>query len=252
MSISVPFKWALVGLGAGVGLLGFLGIAYVSEKQRKHKEREKRRVLNRILNEFGSHQGDIIKHIQRQEWNSFSTDKLTKVYEHFQRFCASPAHGILGRREFAAIHAKLGIKDEKVIESLFRFWDLNADGNVDFYELVEGLNLFCFGSKAHKLQRLFRVYDLDDNGFITKTELKQLFNAFYESHDHKLVDEAVRRVFVAVDSNHDARLSYKEFLSLSAHPDFEFSAHHGFTLRFIKLFGLAESDLSSGGGTAVE
>jgi len=238
---AVPLKWVVVGLGAGVTVLGFLGMAYVAEKQQKHKDREKRRVLNLVQHRFGSHRADVVKYLAKQSWNNFDVDKLNRIYDHFLKYLEGPAHGVLGRREFTEIHRKLAVKDDKVIESLFRFWDLNADGNVDFVELVEGLNLFCFGSRTHKLERLFRVFDLDDNGFITRAELKQLLTAFLDKHDEKRVEEAVRKLFSAADSNNDSRLSYKEFLSLASHKDFELAGQHGFMLRFIQLFGLDAS-----------
>jgi len=245
MSSSVPLKWVLAGLGVGVSLIGFLSFAYITEKKNKHKEREKRKVLNLIQHNFERKHLEILKYMQKQDWNNFDIPTLKKVYDHFQKYCETPTHGILSRKEFRDLHRAIGLKDEQVIESLFRFWDGNADGSVDFYELVEGLNLFCFGTKARKLQRFFRVFDLDLNGFITRNELKQLFSAFFDTEDEKLVEESVRKIFAAVDDNHDARLSFKEFVSLSTLNEFELDCTKpGFNLKFIKLFGLSEKDIT--------
>lgn len=81
------------------------------------------------------------RYVQKAEWNEFDVPTIKTIYERFVKLCDSPDHGSLTRQNFRDIHVKLGVKDPQVIESLFRFWDHNHDGSVDFEELVEGLNL---------------------------------------------------------------------------------------------------------------
>ena len=55
-------------------------------------------------------------------------------------------------------------------------FDEDGSGEVDFKEFLQGVSQFSVkGDKAAKLKFAFRIYDLDNDGFICNGELFKVF-----------------------------------------------------------------------------
>eukprot|EP00747_Dinoflagellata_sp_TGD_P217115 gnl/TRDRNA2_/TRDRNA2_89557_c0_seq1.p2 gnl/TRDRNA2_/TRDRNA2_89557_c0~~gnl/TRDRNA2_/TRDRNA2_89557_c0_seq1.p2 ORF type:complete len:116 (-),score=13.08 gnl/TRDRNA2_/TRDRNA2_89557_c0_seq1:436-783(-) len=67
------------------------------------------------------------------------------------------------------------------------------------------------GEKAERLAELFRRFDANGDGTISKTELITILNgnelSWYWS------DDQISAVMAAVDVNHDGKLQYEEFVN---------------------------------------
>ena len=54
-------------------------------------------------------------------------------------------------------------------------FDEDKNGDVDFNELLQGLSLFSTkGEKEDKLRFAFKMYDMDNDGYISNGELYQV------------------------------------------------------------------------------
>ena len=63
-------------------------------------------------------------------------------------------------------------KDKEKLEPLiFRIYDTNGDGVVDFVELMVVLHCLQEGTPEEVLGNLFRVFDLDNDGSISRFRL---------------------------------------------------------------------------------
>ena len=63
-------------------------------------------------------------------------------------------------------------KDKEKLEPLiFRIYDTNGDGVVDFVELMVVLHCLQEGTPEEVLGNLFRVFDLDNDGSISRFSL---------------------------------------------------------------------------------
>ena len=66
-----------------------------------------------------------------------------------------------------------------MIICIFLFLDIfdeDGSGEVDFKEFLQGVSQFSVkGDKAVKLKFAFRIYDLDNDGFICNGELFKVF-----------------------------------------------------------------------------
>src|SRR5688572_23655693 len=85
--------------------------------------------------------------IQKEPWNRFDIPTLKIIHDNFQKYADDAKHGsstetalitnelqgVITRAASHALHRRLGLRDEKVIESLFRFWDHNNDQSIDYY-----------------------------------------------------------------------------------------------------------------------
>ena len=119
--------------------------------------------------------------------------------------------------------------------------DNDDSGEIDFNEFVLGMSKFS--SKAEKKEKLmfaFRIYDIDNDGFISNGELyqviqvqaKKLFFEFFLSFQvlkmmvgtnlkdtqlQQVVDKTMR----SVDQDQDGKISFEEFCKIVEKTDFD-------------------------------
>eukprot|EP00002_Diphylleia_rotans_P007663 TRINITY_DN17310_c0_g1_i1.p1 TRINITY_DN17310_c0_g1~~TRINITY_DN17310_c0_g1_i1.p1 ORF type:complete len:199 (+),score=60.60 TRINITY_DN17310_c0_g1_i1:67-663(+) len=144
----------------------------------------------------------------------FSQDEILKLYDQFKKISGSiEADNVIDKREFLQA---LGFKDSEVADRLFRVFDKNGDGSINFREFVAGLSIFCNrGTLEEKLKLTFRIYDVDNDGHIDKEELMSMLKASLldnsieipEEHLRALVDET----FAETDANGDGKISFEEY-----------------------------------------
>ncbi|RHX96963.1 hypothetical protein DYB25_013307, partial [Aphanomyces astaci] len=124
-----------------------------------------------------------------------------------------------------------------VVDQLFRAFDGDGDGVVDFCELSSGLSLLCAGSQEEKVHAAFTLYDVNKDSFISHPELVSYLTAVFRViyafgsdlpplPPMELADATAADAFARFDSNHDGQLSLAEFTAwyqtttptLSTHP----------------------------------
>ncbi|EDO39905.1 predicted protein [Nematostella vectensis] len=57
-------------------------------------------------------------------------------------------------------------------KGLFQAFDENNDGHIDFREMACGISACCRGSSSERQQFCFRVFDCDQDGFLSRDELE--------------------------------------------------------------------------------
>ena len=62
-------------------------------------------------------------------------------------------------------------------ERLFKVFDRDDSGGIDFQEFLTGMALIYRGTIEEKKKFLFEMYDLDGDGVVTREELYSYFNA---------------------------------------------------------------------------
>ncbi|CAB3988696.1 NADPH oxidase 5, partial [Paramuricea clavata] len=108
-------------------------------------------------------------------------------------------------------------------ERFFTLFDDNGDGMIGMKELVAGLELLTNGTVADKLTFLFRVYDIDGNGYLSEDEMRTVLTSCMEESklkfDEQQVDELMEVLFEEIETNHKGEIGLEQFKAfLSKHP----------------------------------
>nr|XP_023681677.1 guanylyl cyclase-activating protein 1 isoform X1 [Paramormyrops kingsleyae] len=143
--------------------------------------------------------------------NSCTVDDLQAVEMHlwYKKFLTECPSGQLTLHEFKQFFGLRGLDPNAsaYIEQMFRTFDMNKDGTIDFMEYVAALSLVMRGKMEHKLRWYFRLYDVDGNGCIDRHELLNIIKAIRAINGNETqevsVEEFTNRVFEKIDVNGD-------------------------------------------------
>ncbi|KAK7406333.1 hypothetical protein VNO78_07956 [Psophocarpus tetragonolobus] len=99
---------------------------------------------------------------------------------------------------------------------IFDLCDIKKKGAIDFGDFVRALNVFHLNAPMEvKIDFSFRLYDLDNTGFIERHEVKQMINALLYEADIKLSEEMIETIisktFLDADSNQDGKIDKFEW-----------------------------------------
>lgn len=122
----------------------------------------------------------------------FTEQEISQWYENFQKQCPS---GRISPGEFEEIYGRFfpDSDPKSYARHVFRSFDTNDDGTLDFKEYIIALHMTSTGRTTRKLEWAFSLFDVDKNGYITKAEVKEICQALFKlipKEDHsKLPDD---------------------------------------------------------------
>jgi Ca2+-binding EF-hand superfamily protein len=160
---------------------------------------------------------------------------VAEVSERFAEF--ADEEGFISRSDFNSVFRdfilnaddQMAPEERKhvgpLIDRLFRLFDVDGNGVVDFSELASGLSVLCGGSGDSKVASTFQLYDIDGDGFISKEEMVLYLTSVFKvlfgvvpglagSSNFSATEMAtatMQQCFQEADVNHDGRLSFEEF-----------------------------------------
>lgn len=105
---------------------------------------------------------------------AFSSIEIKKLYEEFIKDFPK---GYADRDGFKNAYTKMfpqRLGANKFAGHIFRMYDVDGNGRMEFREYVSGLSVSMDGTVEEKLQSCFRLYDKDRSGYITLKELTDI------------------------------------------------------------------------------
>merc|ERR1711868_189273 len=129
-----------------------------------------------------------------------------QVRECFDNFLAEHPNGKMEK-------ALPSSKDAKNMEKhMFRLYDSNDDGSIDFVEFMIVYHIMTDGSPEEVLTRIFRVFDVNSDGEISKKELKKLIKSMNglikeEDVDQATDDMIATTTLAEMDDDSDGKIS---------------------------------------------
>ncbi|XP_053307455.1 visinin-like [Spea bombifrons] len=109
----------------------------------------------------------------------YSEEELCKWYESFKKQCPD---GKITRTDFEKIYANFfpNSDPKTYARHVFRSFDTNNDGTLDFREYIIALHLTSSGKTNLKLEWAFSLFDVDRNGEISKVEVLEIITAIFK------------------------------------------------------------------------
>jgi len=164
----------------------------------------------------------------------------TKVEAQYQNFLSQHPDGRISKKSFHEMMKECypGTDTEKLERHIFRMYDTNDDGHIDFREFMIVLYIMSSGSPEENLQQIFRVFDINNDGAISLKELKRIVKDLFHLINEKDADLASHEImantaFIEMDENNDGQVSEEEFIKACMRQK-KFSTM--LTLRIIDIF----------------
>lgn len=77
------------------------------------------------------------------------------------------------------------LQQNPLVQRVIDIFDADGNGEVDFKEFIQGVSQFSVkGDKLSKLRFAFRIYDMDNDGYISNGELFQVSSIIIEKRKY--------------------------------------------------------------------
>ncbi|XP_058474407.1 recoverin-like [Solea solea] len=151
----------------------------------------------------------------------FSETEIVQWYENFKRQCPT---GRISQEEFQNIYRKFFPDSDAntYAQHVFRSFDTNDDGTLDFKEYIIALHMTSTGKTTRKLEWAFSLFDVDKNGYITKTEVKEICTAIFKliskedmaklPQDENTAEKRAEKLWKYFEKDDDDRVAEGEFV----------------------------------------
>ena len=141
-----------------------------------------------------------------------------KIDQHYDSFLLKYPDGKINRRGFATMmQARYPGRDTTQLEyHIFRMYDTNGDGYIDFREFIMVLYVMSIGTPEENLKKIFQVFDINNDGTVSQRELnrvvKDLFRLFEDNNDELNEENFAKDAFKEMDINIDGKITQEEFI----------------------------------------
>ena len=156
----------------------------------------------------------------------FSEEQISDLYAHFYTISTSVTDdGVIDFQEFSS---SLSLTDTAQCASLFRLFDANRDGVINFREFLlcssafvppdvsdaepDGRQLLASARRQEQIEQSFRLFDTKNDGKVHKNELKSLVAASLRTLNIRLaaaqIEEIVESSFTGLPVQQDPQGQY--------------------------------------------
>ena len=113
----------------------------------------------------------IGKFNHNESWIIVDADEIRRLGKRFKKLDLDNS-GALSIDEFMSLPE---LQQNPLVQRVIDIFDADGNGEVDFKEFIHGVSQFSVkGDKLSKLKFAFRIYDMDNDGFISNGELFQV------------------------------------------------------------------------------
>ena len=141
-----------------------------------------------------------------------------EVDERYSNFLARHPDGKITKKEFRGMMQACypGADTDKLEKHIFRMYDANGDGFIDFREFMLVLYVLSSGTPEANLKQIFRIFDINNDGSISQKEMtrivKDLFHLLSKDEQHRAEGNLAQLAFKEMDVNDDGRVTLQEFI----------------------------------------
>jgi len=141
-----------------------------------------------------------MQEITEEEHNSY-------LYEIFAYFDKNGDNKITASElEFSLFSLGITIPSDNLYEIFAEINQNNSQDFIDFYGFIQLMTMKTLDFDK-EIQEAYKLFDKNEDGFITPIELKQAFCTMGE----KITEHDVKEIYNHYDSDHDNKISYEDF-----------------------------------------
>jgi len=141
-----------------------------------------------------------------------SAKEIRKLYKRFSKLDTDKS-GELEPEEFFDVPE---LAQNPLVKRVIAVLDKNKDGKISFAEFIQGLSsLSAAGGDEEKLKFAFKIYDINEDGYITNGELFTVLKMMVGNNLNDVqLQQLVDRTIIKADKDFDGKISYEEFKSM--------------------------------------
>lgn len=153
----------------------------------------------------------------------FSRKELQVIYQGFKRVCPT---GYANKNTFISVYQSFfpGRASSSYAELCFRVFDKEHSGELTFEQFARSLSQVTRGSEMEKIDWIFELYDLNGDGYITRSEVREVATAIFDllrsksenGPESDIIDERVDTMMETYDLDKDGRISKEDFFNVSS------------------------------------
>ncbi|XP_050420712.1 Kv channel-interacting protein 4 [Adelges cooleyi] len=148
----------------------------------------------------------------------FTRQEIRIMYRGFKQKCPE---GVVHEDLFKDIYSKFFPHGNSNLyaQFVFKAFDVKCNGAISFKDMLMTLSILLRGSIYEKLRWTFKLYDLNGDGCITRSELGQIVLAIHElmgkrpqGRNNSKTKDQTDIVFQKLDINQDGVITFEEFI----------------------------------------
>ena len=198
---------------------------------------------------MGNQNEKPVQHLTDEDVTDFiKTSGLDEVYvrEEFKSFMNDHPDGTMKQADFDQMIKTTypSIDASKLGKYVFRLYDTNHDGVIDFTEFMAINQIMSSGTSEEVLEKIFNVFDRNHDGRISKKEMGRMVKGLYSliKHDNPGVgpkEVIVNSAFREMDHDADGEVTLEEFTKACLEKG---QTSKMLALKFINIFAEEEEE----------